>query len=253
VTYRSDIDGLRAFSVLAVIAFHLNGLVPGGYVGVDVFFVISGFLIGRIVFDEIEAGTFSFASFYRRRARRIGPALVVTLLVAYPASVALTAPSETVAFAKSSLAALLSLANIYFYATSGYFSPNAFDVPLLHLWSLGIEEQFYFLFPLLAVMLSKYFPRALVTVFVLLGLCSLWSSQVALPVHPEASFYLPQNRAFELTIGVLLARVRGKPQLLAAQLSAALGAVLLAIATFALARRRRFRAWRRWYPAWDQR
>jgi peptidoglycan/LPS O-acetylase OafA/YrhL len=230
VTYRSDIDGLRAFSVLAVVAFHLNGLIPGGYVGVDVFFVISGFLIGTIVFEEIDAGTFSFARFYQRRIRRIVPALVVTLIASYPASLALTGPSETVAFSRSSLAALFSVANIYFYATSGYFSANALDVPLLHLWSLGIEEQFYVFFPLIAVVLSKYFPRALIPVLVVLGFSSLLSSQIELSRHPEASFYLLQNRAFELTIGVLLARFKLKPTPIAAQLSAAGGAVLLVIA-----------------------
>jgi peptidoglycan/LPS O-acetylase OafA/YrhL len=232
VIYRSDIDGLRAFSVVAVIAFHLNGFVPGGYVGVDVFFVISGFLIGGIVFSQTDTNTFSFSHFYQRRIRRIMPALILTLIACYPASVILTGPSETVAFARSSLAALFSVANIYFYATSGYFSANVLDVPLLHLWSLGIEEQFYFVFPFIAVVLSKYFRRALVPVLVVLGLASLLSSQVELSLHPEASFYLIQNRAFELTVGVLLARLALKPTLIVAQLAAACGAALLVFATF---------------------
>jgi peptidoglycan/LPS O-acetylase OafA/YrhL len=230
LTYRPDIDGLRAFSVLAVVAFHLNRLVPGGYVGVDVFFVISGFLIGGIVFKEVDAGTFSFAHFYLRRIRRIAPALIVMLLAAFPASVFLTGPLEIVAFAKSSLAALFSVANIYFYATSGYFGPNALDIPLLHLWSLGIEEQFYIVFPLLVVVLSKCLPRRLVPCLVIGGLLSLLSSQFALRLHPEASFYLPQNRAFELTVGVLLARVNLKSDPRTAKMLAAAGVGLLAIA-----------------------
>jgi peptidoglycan/LPS O-acetylase OafA/YrhL len=232
VTYRSDIDGLRAVSVLAVVAFHLNGFVPGGYVGVDVFFVISGFLIGSIVFGEIDRGTFSFGDFYKRRVRRLAPALVVTLLGSYAAAVALMAPLETTVFAKSSLAALFSAANIFFYATSGYFGPRALDLPLLHLWSLGIEEQFYIVFPVLAVVLSKYFPRALIPVLVILGLSSLLWSQMGLARHPEASFYLLQSRAFELTIGVLLARLTGKPALPAAQLLSVTGAALLSAALF---------------------
>jgi peptidoglycan/LPS O-acetylase OafA/YrhL len=230
VTYRSDIDGLRAFSVLAVIAFHLNGFVPGGYVGVDVFFVISGFLIGRIVFEEVDAGAFSFVHFYERRIRRILPAVIVALLASYIASIILTGPSETIAFARSSLAALFSVANIYFYATSGYFGPHALDIPLLHLWSLGIEEQFYVVFPVIAVVLSKYLPRTLVPVLVVVGLASLVSSQLELSVHPEASFYLLQNRAFELTVGVLLARVSLKPGQRAAQLLAICGVALLVTA-----------------------
>lgn len=230
--YRSDIDGLRAFAVVAVVAFHLNGFVPGGYIGVDVFFVISGFLIGGIIFHEIDAGAFSFYRFYLRRIRRIIPALILTLIACYPASIALTGRSETVAFAWSSLASLFSMANLYFYATSGYFSPNALDVPLLHLWSLGIEEQFYVLFPLIAVVISKYFPRLLVPALLASGLASLSSSQLKLSLHPEASFYLIQNRAFELTIGVLLARLKLKPTPIAAQLAAASGAALLIFAIY---------------------
>lgn len=243
VTYRPDIDGLRAVSVLAVVAFHLNGFVAGGYVGVDVFFVISGFLIGGIVFSEIDSGAFSFADFYKRRARRLAPALVLTLLASYAAAVALMAPSETIAFAKSALAALFSVANIFFYATSGYFGPRALDLPLLHLWSLGIEEQFYIVFPLIAVVLSNYLPRAVVPVLVVLGVTSLLWSQWGLSRHPEASFYLLQSRAFELTIGVLLARQSRKLELPAAQLLSAIGVVLLISAMFLYSDRTRFPGW----------
>ena len=240
VTYRSDIDGLRALSVLAVIAFHLNGFVPGGYVGVDIFFVISGFLIGGIVFHEIDSGTFSFGNFYKRRVRRIAPALIVTLLGSYAASLVLMRPAETIAFAKSSLAALFSFANVYYYATSGYFGPRAIDLPLLHLWSLGIEEQFYFVFPLIAVLLSRYFPRLLLPVLVMLGLLSVLWSQRQLSLHPEASFYLLQSRAFELTIGVLLARLNWKLEARAGQLLSVIGATLLIAAIFFYSDRTRF-------------
>jgi len=243
VTYRPDIDGLRAISVLAVIAFHLNGAVPGGYVGVDVFFVISGFLIGGIVFREIGSGTFAFADFYKRRVRRIAPALVVVLLGSYAASLVLMRPAETMALAKSLLAALFSVANIYFYGTSGYFGPRALDLPLLHLWSLGIEEQFYLVFPVMAFVLFRYFPRVMVPALVVLGLVSLLWSQRQLSLHPEASFYLLQSRAFELTIGVLLARLAWKPGLRAAQSLAFVGAALLLAALLFYSERTRFPGW----------
>lgn len=240
MTYRPDIDGLRALSVLAVIAFHLNGFVPGGYVGVDVFFVISGFLIGGMVFHDIDAGAFSFANFYRRRIRRLAPALVVTLLGSYAACIVLLRPTETVDFARSALAALFSLANVYFYATSGYFGPRAVDLPLLHLWSLGIEEQFYIIFPLMAVVLARYSPRALGPVLVVLGLLSLLLSQWGLSRNPEASFYLLHSRAFELTIGVLLARSNVKLTPVAAWWLSVSGAALLMAAMLFYSERTRF-------------
>lgn len=226
-----------------MIAFHLNGFIPGGYVGVDVFFVISGFLIGSIVFNEIDSGTFSFVSFYKRRVRRIGPALVLTLVGSLVAAVVLMRPVETVAFAKSSLAALLSFANIYFYATSDYFGPRAIELPLLHLWSLGVEEQFYIVFPLLAVLLARYFPRMLVPVLMVLGVLSLLWSQRQLSLQPEASFYLLQSRAFELTIGVLLARLGWRLEPITAQLLSVLGAAFLIVALFFYSDRTRFPGW----------
>jgi peptidoglycan/LPS O-acetylase OafA/YrhL len=203
-SYRPDIDGLRAFSVLAVILFHLNGALPGGYIGVDVFFVISGFLIGGIVLSEVDAGKFSFAHFYERRIRRIFPALITTLIVSAIAAFKLLGTLELSAFAKSAIAALFSAANIYFYATSGYFAATATDVPLLHLWSLGVEEQFYIVFPLIVVLLARFRRSALVPCLAALGLASLVWSKHELLRHPEAAFYLLQNRAFELTIGILL-------------------------------------------------
>ena len=228
-SYRADIDGLRAVSVLAVILFHLNGALPGGYIGVDVFFVISGFLIGGIVFGEVNAGNFSFAHFYERRIRRIFPALITTLVVSAIAAFKLMGTLELNAFAKSAIAALFSAANIYFYATSGYFAATATDVPLLHLWSLGVEEQFYIVFPLIVVLLARFRRSALVPCLAALGLASLLWSQHELLRRPEAAFYLLQNRAFELTIGILLL---GLPRPRFAGLLSVCGAILLAIAMF---------------------
>jgi peptidoglycan/LPS O-acetylase OafA/YrhL len=227
--YRPDIDGLRAVSVLAVILFHLNGALPGGYIGVDVFFVISGFLIGGIVLGEVNAGNFSFAHFYERRIRRIFPALITTLIVSAIAAFKLMGALELNAFAKSATAALFSAANIYFYATSGYFAATATDVPLLHLWSLGVEEQFYIVFPLIVVLLARFRRSALVPCLAVLGLASLLWSQHELLRHPEAAFYLLQNRAFELTIGILLLSL---PRPRFAGLLSLCGVILLAIAIF---------------------
>jgi peptidoglycan/LPS O-acetylase OafA/YrhL len=226
VAYRRDIDGLRAVSVLSVIAFHLNVGLPGGYVGVDVFFVISGFLIGGIVFREIDAGSFSFTAFYERRIRRIFPALAVILLLSGMAARRLMGDAEIVSFARSALAALLSVANIYFYQTSGYFAAISSDVPLLHLWSLGVEEQFYIVFPLAAVLLTRFRPAWLLAI----GAASLISCQIGLHHTPQASFYLLQNRAVELIIGILLTRLPLRRTALGELAAAVLGVILLGFA-----------------------
>jgi peptidoglycan/LPS O-acetylase OafA/YrhL len=228
--YRPDIDGLRAVSVLAVIAFHLNGKLSGGYVGVDVFFVISGFLIGGIVLGEVDSDRFSFAHFYGRRVRRILPALITTLIASALAAFLLLGPSEIAPFAKSAVAALLSGANVYFYATSGYFEARSADIPLLHLWSLGLEEQFYVIFPTIVVLLARLTRAALLPFLALAGLASLVWSQHELSGHPQAAFYLLQSRAFELTIGILILWLP-KPRF--AGLPSLCGCVLLAIALLA--------------------
>jgi peptidoglycan/LPS O-acetylase OafA/YrhL len=229
--YRADIDGLRAISVLAVIAFHLNGSLPGGYTGVDVFFVISGFLIGGIVIGEVDEGRFSFITFYERRVRRILPALITTLIASSIAAYLLLGPSELLPFAKSAVAALLSAANIYFYATSGYFQANAIDVPLLHLWSLGVEEQFYLFFPLIVVAVARFRRSALLPLLIAAGIVSLIWSQRELSLHPQAAFYLLQGRAFELTIGIVLLFL-SRPRM--ASWLAAGGVVLLVASMMAL-------------------
>ena len=142
--YRRDIDGLRAVAVLAVVLFHLGAL-PGGFTGVDVFFVISGYLIASQLYAEVAAGSlssFSILGFYARRARRILPALLATIVVSSAAAVLLFYPRELVAFATSAIASALFCANLHFQATGDYFAPAADTIPLLHLWSVGIEEQF---------------------------------------------------------------------------------------------------------------
>src|SRR5262249_20811681 len=142
--YRPDIDGLRAVSVLAVVAFHtFPSLVPGGFVGVDVFFVISGFLISGIIFDELRRDEFTLRKFYARRVRRLFPALSVVLAASAFAGWWFLLPEDMSRLGKQMLSSTAFVSNFYFWFQTGYFSPDAHKLPLLHLWSLAVEEQFY--------------------------------------------------------------------------------------------------------------
>ena len=166
--YRPDIDGLRAVAVLSVLAFHIGaGYVHGGFVGVDVFFVISGYLISAIIFSEIAASRFSVLGFYERRIRRIFPALFAMLIVFSMAASFYLLPTEFVNFAKSLLSATASASNFYFWRHSGYFDLPESN-PLLHTWSLAVEEQFYILFPVCLVVIRRFFPQRLRTAVVIL-------------------------------------------------------------------------------------
>ena len=186
--YRADIDGLRAVAVLSVLGFHvgLSG-VSGGFVGVDVFFVISGYLISSIVFSEIAGARFSLIGFYERRIRRIFPALFAMLAVSSVFAVLYLLPTELVAYCKSMLAATTSVSNLYFWKHSGYFdSPTS--QPLLHTWSLAVEEQFYVCFPLFLVVVRKCFPQRLRISVVLLFFCSLVASIIVVSHNAETAF-----------------------------------------------------------------
>ena len=160
MTYRPDIDGLRAVAIILVVLFHaFPDIMPGGFIGVDIFFVISGYLISGVILSRLEAGTFSFADFYRRRVLRIFPALVVVLGVCVPAGCLLLAPCEFMSLGKHILGGAVFVSNILLYNETGYFDAAAHAKPLLNLWSLGIEEQFYLVFPLLLWVFWRY-PRA---------------------------------------------------------------------------------------------
>jgi len=204
--YRPDIDGLRAIAVTSVVLFHAGlGWFPGGFAGVDIFFVISGFLIGGIVHHEIADRRFSFAAFYARRARRILPALITVSLATLGSGLLLLGPSELARFAISAVAALLGISNLWFFHTTDYFTPSAVLEPFLMTWSLGIEEQFYLLLPPLLLVLRRWSIRgALWAVLAITGL-SLLLCLLATPIEPIASFYLLPMRAWELGIGVSLA------------------------------------------------
>jgi peptidoglycan/LPS O-acetylase OafA/YrhL len=203
--YRPDIDGLRAIAVLSVVFYHAGFKVfSGGFVGVDVFFVISGFLITRLMVGELARGRFTFASFYVRRARRIFPAFFFTMVISFAAAFVLMPPEHMRKFAGSLIYAALSLANIYFYRESGYFDTEAVFKPLLHTWSLSVEEQFYLFWPLLLVLLSarksKWDAPAVMTI---LGVISLiWAERSM--TKQSAAFYFPQFRVVEFAVGAIM-------------------------------------------------
>jgi peptidoglycan/LPS O-acetylase OafA/YrhL len=203
-SYRPDIDGLRALAVLAVIAFHgFPEYVAGGFVGVDVFFVISGFLISGIILDETRADIFSLRRFYGRRVRRIFPALLLVLVVSLLAGWWLLLPADMERFGQQLTASAAFVSNFYFWFQSGYFSPDARTFPLLHLWSLGVEEQFYIVWPLIITALQKR-TNWIIFAIVVIGASSLYLS-VALSDNHEVDFFSPATRAWELMLGALVA------------------------------------------------
>ena len=204
--YRPDIDGLRAVAIVPVMLFHAGWtFFSGGYIGVDVFFVVSGYLITSLISGELAAGRFSFVEFWLRRARRILPALGVVVLFTLAAGWFLFFPTDYRDLGRSALTQAFFSSNIYFWLKSGYFAAPSETKPLLHTWSLSVEEQYYLLIPLTLFWLTKYAARwRSWIVFILLAcsfLVSAWSSYV----YPDAAFYLPHTRAWELLIGSLLA------------------------------------------------
>ena len=204
--YRPEIDGLRALAVLPVILFHAGFQVfAGGYIGVDVFFVISGYLITSILLADIEGGEFSLAKFYERRARRILPALIFVLLACIPFAWAWMLPGQLQDFSAALLAVSLFGSNIWFWQHSGYFDSAAEENPLLHTWSLAVEEQYYLLFPIFLLLAWRFGRGKLVWLMLALALLSLLLSEWGWRNAPSANFYLAPSRAWELLAGSITA------------------------------------------------
>jgi len=204
--YRPDIDGLRAIAVLSVVLYHFGiGGLQGGFVGVDVFFVISGYLITGIIQGELTRGDFTLARFYERRARRIFPALFVMLLVTMVAGLFLLLPSDLARLGQATIATILFVSNVLFYERSGYFDEASDFNALLHTWSLGVEEQFYVGLPLLLMAIHRYKPGWLVRVVALCALVSFVGCVLTQLVQPKLAFFLSPFRAWELLLGALLA------------------------------------------------
>ena len=213
--YRRDIDGLRALAVIPVVLFHagFDGF-QGGFVGVDVFFVISGFLITGIILREIEQGNFSIISFYERRARRIAPALIVVIAVTTSLAYLWLLPSDLIEYARSLIFVSLFTSNVLFMYESGYFAGAAELKPLLHTWSLAVEEQFYLIFPPFVLLALRFGRRFLIGSLALLALASLVAAQYGSTAYPTANYYLLFTRWWELAIGSFIAiylSVRPKP------------------------------------------
>jgi peptidoglycan/LPS O-acetylase OafA/YrhL len=203
--YRPDIDGLRAVAVLSVVAFHaFPASMKGGFIGVDVFFVISGFLISTIIFENLDRGTFSFAEFYARRIKRIFPALIVVLTACLVFGWLSLLPEELNQLGKHVVAGAGFVSNLVLWSESGYFDNSAENKPLLHLWSLGIEEQFYIIWPFLLWAAWKRGLNVLVVTFFLL-IASFTLNIWLIHATPVATFYSPLTRFWELLCGSLLA------------------------------------------------
>ncbi len=202
--YRADIDGLRGIAVSAVVLFHCHWGLSGGYVGVDVFFVISGFLITRLIVAAQRRGDFSLREFWMRRVRRLAPAVIAMVLCTMAAGAWLMYPRDLYYFAKSSLAQVLLASNIHFYNYLDYFAGPAELQPLLHTWSLAVEEQFYLVFPLIMVATQGLSARWRRRSLLLIAVASLGYSILLVPERPSAAFFLLPPRAWELMVGAAL-------------------------------------------------
>jgi peptidoglycan/LPS O-acetylase OafA/YrhL len=209
--YRGDVDGLRAIAVLFVVAFHAwPRKLPGGFTGVDIFFVISGFLITNLILRAKDSGEFSFADFYARRIKRIFPALIAMLAACLLVGWVVMFPGEFRDLGKHSAAGAGFVANFSFLMETGYFDITADHKPLLHLWSLGIEEQFYIVWPLLIVLVWRWRNGPLAMASLILLGSFAWNA-ILTPINPAQAFFLPFTRFWELMIGAILAIATTQP------------------------------------------
>ncbi len=227
IAYRPEIDGMRAIAVLGVLLFHAGfPAFSGGYAGVDVFFVISGYLITRTILTGIDAGRFSYVGFFVNRARRLFPSLLTTIGVSFLIGALLFPPPHMKKLAEAAVVSILSVSNIYFWSEASYWDIESAFKPLLHTWSLSVEEQFYFVWPPLLLIASRARnkPVARVALVATVGLTSLLFAATLSQHHPRATFYWMPWRAFEFMIGAaviwleVIARPRGRlwPEIMAA-------------------------------------
>ncbi len=230
--YRREIDGLRAVAVIPVILFHAGFTIfSGGYVGVDIFFVISGYLITSIIISELEQGKFSILRFYERRARRILPALFFVMLFCLPFAWMWMLPSQFEDFSQSLVAVSVFASNIQFWRESGYFAATSEEKPLLHTWSLAVEEQYYMLFPIFLILLYRFGRSPVFYSIIAISIISLLLSEWGWRNKPSANFYLVPTRVWELLAGSICAFLQfGKTQ----KSNNAFSALGLAMIVFAL-------------------
>ena len=207
--YRPDIDGLRAVAVLSVILYHINNaIVPGGFVGVDIFFVISGYLITLHILRDMEIGHFSLIEFYRRRIKRIFPVMLVVLAIVLLCSLLVFRPEDTVNVAQSGFASLFMMANVYFWLIqdTNYFATASSEIPLLHLWTLGVEEQFYILWPLILMTIYRAMRGVSFSItFALIAAASFFLGELLYNIDPSFVYFMLPTRAGELLVGALAA------------------------------------------------
>ncbi|MGN8062820.1 acyltransferase family protein [Ralstonia sp. 22111] len=259
--YRPDIDGLRAIAVIAVLLFHaFPSLLPGGFVGVDVFFVISGYLISTIIFRSLSADSFSFAEFYAKRVKRIFPALIIVLVTTYVLGWLTLFPDEFQRLGRQILAGALFAQNFQLWHEAGYFNSLSESMPLLHLWSLSVEEQFYLAFPLIAwACLRARLNQGLVTGLLWAGSLAMCLYLSDLEQYSVQAFYLPHTRAWEILTGALIAYcqvsyVRPLSQIPKALrstfvvLAPAIGIALIVYAALMLDKHTPFPSWRAFLP-----
>ena len=212
INYRPEIDSLRAISIIGVIIYHAKinilsyWLFPGGYYGVDIFFVISGYLITSIIYKELSlTGNFSFIDFYLKRARRILPALLLLLLITIPLALKYLLPTSLIDFSKSTISSLGFSSNLYFYITGlEYGAENGLLKPLLHTWSLAVEEQFYIIFPFLFFLGFRYFKKILFKLIIIISVISFVYAILLSLENPVLNFYILPSRIWELLIGSLV-------------------------------------------------
>lgn len=211
-SYRPDIDGLRAIAVLSVVFCHAGFSFSGGYVGVDVFFVISGYLIAGLILKELKQGTFTLGNFWERRVRRIAPAMLVVTAFTLVAGWFILMPADYAGYGKSLVGLMLLASNIQFKLSTNYFESSAEEKPLLHTWSLSVEEQFYLFVPVFLLLLAR--KQFLNRAFLILSVAAILSFVLSVDGayrHPTATFYLLPTRAWELFAGALLAFAQPSP------------------------------------------